>query len=157
ARRRAKWSNVDPRRESGHAPTRVRAREGPGFDATRTWVRLVAGGRPTARGTVMALSVKPAIQPQFRTIDGLDVRIAESEPRNEHALLLSPWPESLFAYDAMWPRLAEHAHLVAVDLPGFGHSEGRASLFAPRAMGAFVTRVADEFGLEHPHVVGPDV
>ena len=29
----------------------------------------------------------------------------------------------------MWNRLAEHVHLVAVDLPGFGHSEGRTDLF----------------------------
>jgi pimeloyl-ACP methyl ester carboxylesterase len=55
----------------------------------------------------------------------------------------------------MWPRLAEHAHLVAVDLPGFGHSERRDSLLAPRAMGKFVIRLADEFGLENPHTVGP--
>jgi pimeloyl-ACP methyl ester carboxylesterase len=57
----------------------------------------------------------------------------------------------------MWNRLAEHAHLVAVDLPGFGHSERRDSLLAPRAMGEFVIRLADEFGLEHPHAVGPDI
>jgi pimeloyl-ACP methyl ester carboxylesterase len=28
---------------------------------------------------------------------------------------------------------------------------------SPRAMGEFVVRVADAFGLEHPHVAGPDV
>ena len=97
------------------------------------------------------------INTQFRTIDGLNIRFAESEPRDDHALLLSPWPESLFAFDQMWDRLAAHTHLVAVDLPGFGHSERRDSLLAPRAMGEFVIRVADEFGLEHPHAVGPDV
>ena len=69
----------------------------------------------------------------------------------------NPWPESLFAFEPTWSRLAEHAHLVAVDLPGFGHSEGRESLFSPRAMGEFVVRIADAFGLERPHVVGPDV
>jgi pimeloyl-ACP methyl ester carboxylesterase len=70
---------------------------------------------------------------------------------------LSPWPESVHAFDQLWNRLAEHAHLVAVDLPGFGHSERRDSLLAPRAMGEFVIRLADEFGLEHPHAVGPDI
>jgi pimeloyl-ACP methyl ester carboxylesterase len=105
----------------------------------------------------MSSSVKSAIQAEFRTIDGLQIRFAASEPRDEHALLLSPWPESLFAFQPMWERLAGHAHIVAVDLPGFGHAEGRDSLFAPGAMGEFVIRLADEFGLEHPHVVGPDV
>jgi pimeloyl-ACP methyl ester carboxylesterase len=71
--------------------------------------------------------------------------------------LLSPWPESLFAYEPTWSRLAEHTHLVAIDLPGFGHSERRDALLSPRAMGEFVVRVADAFGLENPHVVGPDV
>jgi pimeloyl-ACP methyl ester carboxylesterase len=98
------------------------------------------------------------IQMQFRTIDGLSIRYAESQDqRSEHALLLSPWPESLLAFEPTWTRLAEHTHLVAVDLPGFGHSQRRDALLAPRAMGEFVIRVADAFGLEHPHVVGPDV
>ncbi len=37
---------------------------------------------------------------QFRTIDGLSIRFAESEGRAEHALLLSPWLESLLACGA---------------------------------------------------------
>jgi pimeloyl-ACP methyl ester carboxylesterase len=108
-------------------------------------------------GTAVPSSAEGAFQTQFLTIDDLQIRVAESEPRDSHALLLSPWPESLFAFEPIWDRLAEHAHLVAVDLPGFGHSEGRDSLFAPRAMGEFIIRLADELRLEHPHVVGPDV
>jgi pimeloyl-ACP methyl ester carboxylesterase len=94
---------------------------------------------------------------RFRTIDGLCIRFAESEDRDDHALLLSPWPESLLAFEPTWTRLAEHTHLVAVDLPGFGHSQRRDALLSPRAMGAFVIRVADAFGLANPHVVGPDI
>ena len=96
-------------------------------------------------------------QMQFRVIDGLTVRFAQSEDRNAHALLLSPWPESLLAFEPMWARLAEHAHLVALDLPGFGHSQRRDALLSPRAMGEFIIRAADAFGLENPHVVGPDI
>jgi pimeloyl-ACP methyl ester carboxylesterase len=105
----------------------------------------------------MSASLNTSIEPQFRTIDGLKIRFAESEQRDDHALLLSPWPESLHAFDQLWDRLAEHAHLVAVDLPGFGHSERRDSLLAPRAMGEFVIRLSDAFGLENPHTVGPDI
>jgi pimeloyl-ACP methyl ester carboxylesterase len=94
---------------------------------------------------------------QFRVIDGLTVRFAQSENRSDHALLLSPWPESLLAFEPMWARLAEYAHLVAIDLPGFGHSQRRDALLSPRAMGEFIIRAADAFGLEHPHVVGPDI
>src|SRR5882762_3002760 len=94
---------------------------------------------------------------QFRTIDGLSIRFAESEDRDDHALLLSPWPESLFAFEPTWARLAEHTHLVAIDLPGFGHSQRRDALLSPRAMGEFLVLLADAFGLEAPHVIGPDV
>jgi pimeloyl-ACP methyl ester carboxylesterase len=97
------------------------------------------------------------IQTQFRTIDGLSIRFAEGEQRDDHALLLSPWPESLLAFEPAWARLVEHAHLVAIDLPGFGHSERRDTLLCPRAMGEFIIRAADTFELEKPHVVGPDV
>jgi pimeloyl-ACP methyl ester carboxylesterase len=107
----------------------------------------------------MTTSLQTAITPRFRTIDGLSIRYAESEDpgRGAHALLLSPWPESLYAFEATWSRLAAHAHLVAVDLPGFGRSERRDALMTPHAMGEFVVRLADAFGLEQPHVVGPDV
>jgi pimeloyl-ACP methyl ester carboxylesterase len=105
----------------------------------------------------MATTLSQSIRPQVRTIDGLSIRFAESDERDDHALLLSPWPESIYSYEPSWARLAERAHLVAIDLPGFGQSERRDDLMSPRAMGEFIVRVADEFGLEQPHVVGPDV
>jgi pimeloyl-ACP methyl ester carboxylesterase len=49
------------------------------------------------------------------------------------------------------------ARVVAVDLPGFGHSDGRPELIAPDAMGTFMARLIEEWGLGAPHVVGPDV
>ena len=98
-----------------------------------------------------------AVTPRFRVIDGVSVRFVESEPADSHALLLSPWPESVFAYEATWSRLTEAAHVVAIDLPGFGRSERKDTLMSPCAMGDFVVRVADAFGLRQPHLVGPDV
>ena len=96
-------------------------------------------------------------QMEFRVIDGLSVRYAESGDQSDTALLLNPWPESLLAFEPMWSRLAKDMYLVAVDLPGFGHSQRRDALLSPRAMGDFVIQVADAFGLESPHVVGPDI
>src|SRR4030095_3463958 len=64
---------------------------------------------------------------------------------------------SIFAFEPVWTRLSERAHLVAVDLPGFGHSERRDSLMSPKAMGEFIVHLADAFALEEPHVVGPDI
>jgi pimeloyl-ACP methyl ester carboxylesterase len=105
----------------------------------------------------MASSTRSPIKTQIRKVDGLAIRYAESEARDVSAILLSPWPESLFTFEQMWPRLAEHAHLVAIDLPGFGDSERRNDLLTPSAMGEFVAQVVDEFGLRRPHAVGPDI
>ena len=71
----------------------------------------------------MTNSTNSPIKTQIRNIDGLAIRYTESERRDVSAILLSPWPESLFTFEQMWQRLAKHAHLVAIDLPGFGHSE----------------------------------
>src|SRR5262245_3051444 len=98
-----------------------------------------------------------AVTPTFRTIDGLSIRFVDSDQGAADALLLSPWPESVFAYEAVWSRLATSTRLVAIDLPGFGRSERRDTLMSPRAMGDFLVRAADAFGLERPHIVGPDV
>jgi pimeloyl-ACP methyl ester carboxylesterase len=98
------------------------------------------------------------MSPRQRRADGLQIRYAETEAvADETVLLVNPWPESLFAWNTIWSRLAENARLVAIDLPGFGQSESRAELLSPQAMGGFLLRLIDEWELGHPHVVGPDV
>jgi pimeloyl-ACP methyl ester carboxylesterase len=72
-------------------------------------------------------------------------------------LLLAPWPESLWAYRRIWSRVAAVGRVVAIDMPGFGHSDGRPELIAPDGSGAFLASLIDEWGLGAPHVVGPDV
>jgi pimeloyl-ACP methyl ester carboxylesterase len=103
-------------------------------------------------------SLTTSIEPRFRTIDGVKIRYADSGGAQEPVVLLtSPWPESLYAFAAMWATLAEHARLFAVDLPGFGGSERREDLLSPRAMGAFLARLIAEADLGRPHIVAPDV
>ena len=99
-----------------------------------------------------------SIEPQFRDIDGLRIRCADSGTSNEPVLVLtSPWPESIYAFAPMWATLAEHARLFAVDLPGFGASERRVDLLSPRAMGDFLATLITEVDLGRPHIVAPDV
>jgi pimeloyl-ACP methyl ester carboxylesterase len=102
-------------------------------------------------------SITASIEPQFRRIDGVRVRYADSGAHGPVVLLTSPWPESLYAFAPMWATLAEHARLFAVDLPGFGASERRADLLSPRAMGAFLAGLVAEAGLGTAHLVAPDV
>src|SRR4051794_11703718 len=99
-----------------------------------------------------------AMQTEFRTVDGLRIRYAESDgPPDRTLLLTSPWPESVYAFASIWPTLAEHARLFAIDLPGFGGSERRDDLLSPRAMGDFLAQLIAEADLGTPHIVGPDV
>jgi pimeloyl-ACP methyl ester carboxylesterase len=99
-----------------------------------------------------------SIEPQFLTYEGLRIRYVSSpRPSAESVMLLSPWPESLYAFAAVWPYLSEEFSLVALDLPGFGQSEGRPDLMGPRPMADFVVRICAELGLDRPHVVGPDI
>ena len=99
------------------------------------------------------------ITPLFRVCDGVRMRFADNKADSSAVtvLMLSPWPESLCAYRRIWDRVSAVARVVTIDLPGFGHSDGRPELIAPDAMGAFLARLIDEWSLDAPHVVGPDV
>jgi pimeloyl-ACP methyl ester carboxylesterase len=104
------------------------------------------------------MATTTTMQVQFRTVDGVRIRYAESGGSQEAAVLLtSPWPESVYAFAPIWVTLAEHARLFAVDLPGFGASERREDLLSPRAMGEFLAQLIAEADLGTPHIVGPDV
>jgi len=72
--------------------------------------------------------------------------------------MLAPWPESLWAFRRIWDRVRPLGRIVALDMPGFGHSDQqRPELIAPDAMGEFLARLIDEWRLGAPHIVGPDV
>jgi pimeloyl-ACP methyl ester carboxylesterase len=90
---------------------------------------------------------------QTRTAGGLAIRFAETNRGSGHpdgqpvVLMTNPWPESLLAFRKVWPALAPVARLVAIDLPGFGHSEARAGLFGPTAMSEFLFGLIAEWEL----------
>jgi pimeloyl-ACP methyl ester carboxylesterase len=94
----------------------------------------------------------------FRVYDGVRVRFADTKEDSDLTmLLLAPWPETLWAFRRIWDRVSAVGRVVAIDLPGFGHSDGRPELIAPDAAGAFLAGLIDEWGLGAPHIVGPDV
>src|SRR6266542_1300132 len=104
-----------------------------------------------------AEAVSP-ISTYFRVCDGVRVRFADTRADSDITLLLlAPWPESLWAFRRIWHRIAAVGRVVAIDLPGFGHSDGRPELIAPDTSGAFLARLINEWGLGAPHVVGPDI
>jgi pimeloyl-ACP methyl ester carboxylesterase len=108
------------------------------------------------RSEIVTTWLNASFEMRFRLIGGLTLRFAASgDHHGDQALLLSPWPESLLAFEPAWWRLAQGTQLVAVDLPGLGHSQRSDALLSPQAMGEFIITIADAFGLGHPHVVAP--
>jgi pimeloyl-ACP methyl ester carboxylesterase len=107
----------------------------------------------------MSAETGSPITTYFRVCDGVRVRFADTgADSGTTVLLLAPWPESVWAFRRIWNRLAPLGRTVAVELPGFGHSDqSRPELIAPDAAGDFLARLIDEWGLSSPHVVGPDV
>ena len=104
------------------------------------------------------MEVVSPISTYFRVCDGARVRFADTRADSDVTmLLLAPWPESLWAFRRIWGSVSAAGRVVAIDMPGFGHSDGRSELIAPDASGAFLARLIDEWGLGAPHVVGPDV
>ena len=75
----------------------------------------------------------------FKNIDGLQIRFAKNEKKDgDPILLLSPWPESVYAFLPTWETFSDLGPVVAVDLPAFGRSQSRPDVRAPEAMGQFV-------------------
>jgi pimeloyl-ACP methyl ester carboxylesterase len=96
--------------------------------------------------------------PTFIEADGLRIRYLRGRaPADTTIVLLSPFPESLYAYDRIWADLSAVAALVALDLPGFGQSQSRPELRTPQATGRFLTNVLPMLGLHRVHAIGPDV
>lgn len=94
----------------------------------------------------------------FRVVDGVRVRFADTKAESDTTLLmLAPWPESLWAFRRIWDRITPLGRVVAIDMPGFGHSDQPPELIAPDSSGAFLAELIDQWGLGAPHIVGPDV
>jgi pimeloyl-ACP methyl ester carboxylesterase len=97
-------------------------------------------------------------QVSTETIDGLRVRLSRSgRTDGVPVLFTSPWPESIYAFHRVLPYFVGTHPVIAIDLPGFGLSESRPEIMSPRAMGAFLVKVAAHLNLDRLHGVGPDV
>ena len=98
------------------------------------------------------------MQTQTVLVDELRIRYADSGAADGPVIVFtSPWPESLYAFRRIWPALAPAGRLVALDLPGFGHSQGRPDVLTPSATGDFLGEFIAQLGLGTPHLVAPDV
>ena len=98
------------------------------------------------------------IPTETRKIAGRMIRLAEAGPADAPlVVLLSPFPESILSYTGCWEALTEKCRVMAIDLPGFGASEGDRNDMSPSAQGAHLAAIFDELDLQNIHLVAPDV
>src|SRR5258706_8492648 len=91
-------------------------------------------------------------------IDNLAIRFVRTGvSKGTPILLTAPWPESIYSFHRLAPRLAAEHPVILVDLPGFGLSQSRPDVMAPEAMGDFFIKLLKYFGISRTHVVAPDV
>lgn len=95
---------------------------------------------------------------EWKRIGDLSIRMARSGTgEGIPILLLSPWPESILGFRQIIPMLQHLGPVIAVDLPGFGRSEGSDDLMSPDAMGTFLQTLLHAIGVSRVHAVGPDI
>ncbi len=91
-------------------------------------------------------------------IDGLSIRYAQDGiARGVPILLTAPWPESIYSFHRLVPHLAKKHQLLLVDLPGFGLSQSRFDVMSPEAMGDFIIKLLNYFGIRRTHAMALDV
>lgn len=99
-----------------------------------------------------------SMKPKTMQLDGLSIRYAHAGKSDGPTILfLSPLPQSILCYDAVWASLIAEANLVALDMPGFGKSEGGMEYMTFAAQSAFLEKFVGALGLSNIHIVAPDV
>ena len=118
----------------------------------------VRGMRAPGAASVRYEPVSYSIAPEMMTVENLNIRFARSHvPDRPTILFLSPLPQSIYCYEQSWKLLSGDFDLVAIDLPGFGGSEGGMSLMNFSAQSLFLEKLINQLGLKDVHIVAPDV
>lgn len=95
---------------------------------------------------------------KFISLDGVKVRYAnEGDNKNPTLLLLSPLPQSIVAFAPIWSSLVSRYNVYALDLPGFGQSEGGVEYMTFAKQGEFLDKFIKKLGIKNVHIIGPDV
>ena len=112
-----------------------------------------------ARKSAVSFETPDVTMPtETRTIAGRNIRLAQAGPADAPlVVLLSPFPESILSFTGSWEALTERCRVIAIDLPGFGASEGDRKDMTPTAQGAHLAAIFEELDLNNIHLVAPDV
>jgi pimeloyl-ACP methyl ester carboxylesterase len=118
----------------------------------------VKAARRASTDRIVARPGPFAMQTEVTTVEGKRLRFARGgRDEGPAVLLLSPLPQSILCFEQIWPALAERFRVVALDLPGFGRSEGGYDVMSFEAQSRFLDAFVRQMDLHDLHIVGPDV
>lgn len=95
-----------------------------------------------------------------RWVDADGVRLHAVEggrPSGPTVVLLAGFPQTWWAWRKVMPRLADRFRVIAIDLPGQGHSESPASGYDTHTVAAHVHAAATALGAQRYWLVGHDI
>lgn len=72
-------------------------------------------------------------------------------------LLMAGFPQSWYAWRRVMPMLAEHFHVVAIDLPGQGDSDKPVDGYDTRTAGERIRKLVQTLGFERYHIGAHDI
>ena len=115
---------------------------------------LIAFGLVVLATSSREARVTPSVRAGYLDAGGLKLRYARSAPNGPTIVLLHGYGESLVAWRGVFTRLAEHADVVALDLPGFGLSDKPPHGYANDSLAARVLKALDALGIRRAVVAG---
>ena len=122
------------------------------------WVRLVAAVAIVGGGMLVVSSSgrlrTPPRHTAIRVRAGRVALRAVRAGRGPSVVLLHGYGESLLAWSGVFDRLAQHADVVALDLPGFGLSDKPSTGYSDTAMAHAVLDAMTSLGIAHATLVG---
>lgn len=101
------------------------------------------------------LGQQPFVHRQVQT-EELGFHIVEGG-RGPTLVLLAGFPQSWYAWRRVMPLLAEHFHVIAVDLPGQGDSDKPSGGYDTRTAGRRIRSLMHTLGIERHHLAGHDI
>ena len=118
----------------------------------------VRAKRSRSAGSIDESAKTFEIQTERITVNGLSIRIAQDRKVDLPTLVfLSPMPQSLHCYEPVWSLLRPEFDLIAIDLPGFGQSEGAPELMSFEAQSLFLNQVLQQLDVSDYHIIAPDI
>jgi pimeloyl-ACP methyl ester carboxylesterase len=110
---------------------------------------------PLSDGPVSIPPGTPGIRSHFADVRGTRIHWADVEgPDGPPFLLLHGWGGSVLKWTAAMPHLARYRRTIALDLPGFGRSDGARGSHSPGWFAGAARAFMDEIGVERAIVVG---